>query len=448
MNPIASADGRRDACSYMPLLLWLVAFGLNLVAIAAVTGFDRLEWGTDEVEYFERAQLLWAKGRFEGLLRTPLWPGLLALLFSVTGPSVAAAKVLAALLCGLTAPGVYVLTWQLLADRRQAVIAGILTVLSPTLIYLNATINVDSFSAVGFIWTNVLLVHLIRRATIQAAGFRVRPLDWLLFGAVAAALLLVKPAFVPWLAMLLICGLYAYRRVLGPYILATSLALGAFCAVMAPWWARNYEISGGHFVPFTVAGSLSFAETNNPVIARMAPRVTIIDGRAVWTGPGSFLPQGEPMGLASEEELRGLTEYELARLLASRSQEWIIDHPGEWLLLVVKKIGFALGVWPLWIGGGKRLVAILSFLLVFALSVPGWIQFVRRPGYHRLLLLHPLCFFSIVVLFFGLRRYRAPFEPSFLIASSVAVSWLIQKWESPPTPPAGAYQTPTSGNTP
>src|SRR5947209_13414133 len=70
------------------LLLWLLALSVNLLSARYVWGFNSIEPGSDEAGYMEMAQELLNYHHFPSIYRTPVYPGALALVFSITGPSV------------------------------------------------------------------------------------------------------------------------------------------------------------------------------------------------------------------------------------------------------------------------------------------------------------------------------------------------------------------------
>src|SRR5437588_11279706 len=110
-------------------------------------------------------------------------------------------------------------------------------------------------------------------------------------------------------------------------------------------------------------------------------------------------------------------KYERAVVL-----RWIKANPSQWAILCIKKLGYAFGVWPLWQGSYSTLLANLAFGVLLVLSIPGWRAIIRRPGWHRLLLLHIASFIALAIVFFGSWRYRNPFEGRVIIAAILGAS--------------------------
>jgi hypothetical protein len=88
------------------------------------------------------------------------------------------------------------------------------------------------------------------------------------------------------------------------------------------------------------------------------------------------------LGLASSEELNDLDDASFARLLASRSLQWVLDNPGEFSVLVVKKLAYGFGVWPWLEQSLVNYTLRIIFLIVVVASIPGWIVMLRTPGWH------------------------------------------------------------------
>ena len=409
--------------------VWLpvaVSLVVNVVAIFAVSGFDRLPaTHTDEHEYVRLAEQFHDGEGLSGFRRTPLWPWMLALSWKVTGVAVWPGQLLNALFGALAVLGVQHLAgWWL--SRRAAAIAALIVAMLPTLVFLNASLYTESLTTCLFIWASVLAMAAVQRADPEDLGtFTLRPMDWAALGAVVALLNLVKPAFLLWPALLALFGAVLQRRCLPRLALAMLITTLAFCLTMTPWWVRNYRSSGGRFVPFTSAGDESLLETNNPELAAMVSHVAEVDGRKIWMGPGKYVSNWRRSGLVTIEEIEALDELDGHRLMRQRALEWIGANPGTWLGLAVKKLGYGFGVWPVWQGSWLTLVAGLPFTIIFLLSLPGFVRIARRGGRGTLLLTHPLGFLALTVMFIGSWRYRSAYEASFVIAMMVAAPlWL------------------------
>lgn len=419
---VPDVNRERVADVRFSVALFVATVTISLLATAVVTGFHAIEPG-DEQEYFALAVDLLQRHAFPSLFRTPAYPIALAAVFSLTGPSVAAGKVFNCILGGLTPLGVYRLGETML-PRRAAMLAGAITVVQPTVFFVNATLYSETLSTVAFLWTNVALVRLMRRADAGGAS-SARP--WLLAGALLGLLTLVKPQHALWLPFLILAAVWRWRASLTRAASIVALAAIGFCATMAPWWARNAWVTGGSFVPLTTSGAKTLVDANNPTIAHMQRQIVEIEGRTLWIGPGKFIHHLRDNALVDANALATMNEVQTARYFQSLALTWIRDHPAEWLILCVHKLGYAFSVWPIWQGSAAHTMLGVSFLPILLLSLPGWVVIARHPGPARILLTHVATFVLVTILFFGSWRYRNPYEGSFTLAAAVGLTRMFPR---------------------
>jgi 4-amino-4-deoxy-L-arabinose transferase-like glycosyltransferase len=275
---------------------FLVALGVfsvlfNLSVTGLVTGFSSFEPEGDEAEYFELASNLASRFQFtcekcpDLMYRTPVYPALLALVFAITGPSVAVAKVVNCCLGGLTPVALAVLG-RLLFDPVRGGLAGLLACLTPSLFSVNATLYSETLATLAFLWLNVFLVAALRQAGPDVQGhLRFVPWHWLALGAGLGLLMLIKPQFVFFLPFLALAGLWHFWNHPGFFGRLSLAVLLTFCLTMSPWWLRNALVSGGYFIPLSTSGGRTLLDGNNPAIAHMSPR--FIKFRAPTGSPGS-----------------------------------------------------------------------------------------------------------------------------------------------------------------
>jgi len=410
-----------------PLALWGASFLINMTA-AWVMGFSSYEPSGDEGEYLQLAQNLADKYQFMGkermLFRTPMYPGLLALIFKITGPAVAVAKLTNCLIGAFIPVGIFYLG-KLLFNPRVAAVAGAVAVIQPTLLAPHITLYSESLSSAAFVWVNVYLVVLVKKVDMDRQGIvKFFWPQWLGLGTSLGLLVLIKPQHMIFLPLLLLGGIWHFRQIKFHLAYPVSLTLIGFCLLLCPWWIRNAIITRGHFVPFTTSGDRTLIDANNPTIAHMSPHFKKIDtsGRKIWLGPGKHLHDLKDNELVNSNEIKHMSEIEQAAYFRQKALAWIVAHPKDWLILVVKKLCYGLGVWPLWQGSLQLLVLSSSFLIILALSIPGWLIMIKNPGIPRLLLIHLVTFMVITIIFFGSWRYRHPYEGSFILAAVLGVS--------------------------
>lgn len=318
--------------------------------------------------------------------RGPAYPGLLALLFSLTGSdSPAAVQAAQAVLHGLTSLLVFLLVAP--AGRpRTALVAQAVTALHPVLLWYTARVWTETFFT---FWVTLSLLGVV----MLGAGRGVR---WAVVAGVAAGIAsLTKGVFLPWgiLAALLLSvagGRGGARRALLVALLPVLVVL--------PWTFRNLAVTG---VPVPVHTLLGANMINGDAI------------RDHWTEhPGSSTAI-----YALAEERRnallagtGLTMADPAgdRLLLQASLDDAMARP---LLFVKRTLLNAVTFWYLSESPVKSAgLLLLQLPLLAAVAV---LARRRRPGAVAApVLLLVLYFWAAHALVNGWARYSAPLVPA------------------------------------
>jgi 4-amino-4-deoxy-L-arabinose transferase-like glycosyltransferase len=245
-------------------------------------------------------------------------------------------------------------------------------------------------------------------------------------GIALGLLVFTKPQHVFFVPFLLLSAIWFFRgapRRLAGVLVASTIG---FCLVLSPWWYHNWRETGGYFIPFTTSGDRTLVDANNPTIARLN-RLNIVGGRTVWEGAGKFLFKIEENELIDMRKFEPMDEVHRARYCRSAALGWIKSHPRDWAVLCLKKLGYAIGVWPLHQGSYGIALLNIAFGILLVLSIPGWWYMIRQPGWHRLMLLQIVTFLSLTIVFFGSWRYRNPFEGSVIIAAVLGAAILFPR---------------------
>jgi 4-amino-4-deoxy-L-arabinose transferase-like glycosyltransferase len=230
------------------------ALAVRLALVALTPGYVPIH---DDAAYARVARSLLDHGGYpahrlpDGTLqpssyRPPGWPATLTGLWALTGPSVVAARVLLAVL-GTAVCGLVVLVARRLVGNRAALVAGVLTAVSPLLLAVGTTLESETV----FI---ALLLAAVAAALRARDGGGAR---WLVAVGVLAGLAALTRTngllLVPLLAWL------AARRPAHGLVVTACAA-----ACIAPWTIRNATVTGA-FVPVsseagnTLAGTYSTA---------------------------------------------------------------------------------------------------------------------------------------------------------------------------------------------
>lgn len=365
----------------IPRRRWLV-----LLIVAGLAA--RLAWAllfpspftSDGWSYYELAERL-AQGltyqtpQGEWAVWPPGYPLLLLVFFQIVGISPWAVTAANLLLFVGTVLVVHALAFRL-AGEAAARIATLLIAVWPNLIASTGVANKEG--VVVFLLPAALLVYLVagssRSPGLTTAG---RFAAGLVLGysmLTQPAVMLVVFAFPIWELLLRV----PLPRIAGRF----ALVLLGMAVIVLPWSFRNQRVLG-QFVLVSTNGGSVFYRANNPL------------------ANGGWIAQGE-------RSLLGYDELTQDRLGYQWGKEWILENPGPFLKLAVRKqllfLGDdAMGVYdglkrglkmngPIY--AGAKLVANAYWWGIWALIL---LAVLVRPGWTR----HPLALlFALVVLYF------------------------------------------------
>jgi len=241
---------------------------------------------------------------------------MLAALYSLTGPSVLAGKVLNVLLGVAMVLGVYGLAHKTLSPLA-ARWAGLLAAVMPTLVFYSTCLGYEILLGCIFLAVCALTIGSRRGGPAGLAAAAVTGL-LLGFGALVKPICLLVPVIclVGWLA------LGARWRAL----LYAGVCLALMAAVITPWTVRNYHVFGQFVLISTNAGEVLYSANKPGATGLYQPHVKL---------PG---------------ETDELSRDRLGREAAFR---WIRQNPGDFARLAVRKTIFTWGT-------SSSIIAILS----------------------------------------------------------------------------------------
>ncbi|WP_164103760.1 hypothetical protein [Candidatus Laterigemmans baculatus] len=344
------------------------------------------------------------------VFRAPGYPLLLSPLHAPDDPrqplwsrSLGKARLLGCVL-GTLAVGLVIGLSVWLDGRGTAIIAGTLAALYPG----GVTMSVLLLSEAPFVPLMLLvlgaLVALLQSEHHPEADRR-RGRGIVLAGAagcLSGLAVLTRPSwllFLPFYFALRLVLAEQRRRELGWAIVAGT----AMAVTMAPWWVRNYRVTG-QFVPTTLqvgaslydgwhAGATGASDTGMEFSSEFAAELRREDA-AAGGGP------------------RANFEYRLNQRMAAAAVAWAREHPGEVVRLAGAKIARTWWPWPsaAELPGGA--VVRWAFALgALAIAVPGAIYAVGRRFWRSPLfpLVVPVLYFTLLhAVFVGSIRYRQP----------------------------------------
>jgi 4-amino-4-deoxy-L-arabinose transferase-like glycosyltransferase len=395
---ILDATAGRRRVRLALLIIFLVALVLRLaVAQWAAGGLHRALAG-DEPDYVTRALSL-ADGRGiadadgrPSSLRMPGLPALLAAVFSIAGPNVAAARVVMCVLGALLAPLCYLLG-SVLGGRRAGLPCAALAAVFPNWVWYSGDLMTDlPCAALGALlaW---MLVEAWRRDSLPRFALAG------LIGGVGVLFRATMLVFVPGIVLWIFLVVPGLRR----RVAATGLVCGALVCALAPWAARNTAVQG-EFVPLSTQGGIELFIANNPrATGVLAHDFALYRDELAARYPRDLFPN----------EARRSAMYERDAL------SFIRGNFGRFLRLCAVRVGEFWKVYsprvPLW----QSLLTIASF----GLALPFAALAAARRGWRR----GPEMLFVILIasqtalhaVFTSVIRYRISIEP-FVLALAVA----------------------------
>ncbi len=306
---------QRPAWQYLSAIL-LLGLLLRAAYYLLVTPFPIY---SDEIAYTTSVLRLLETGNYEvsyrgesflRAYRPPGFPFLLTPLVAAFGVERTPVFIMHLGFYAATSVTVFFLAREL-AGRRFAILSVLLLALWPGYIYNTASIR--SESAVIFLTCLTML-----------AFFKIwksrRPVYWIALAGLSAGIAaLFKPAYL-LIPLLWVIYMMTARKIALRSLPAFAAALVIMIAVIAPWTARNYMVLNA-FVPISTNSGLVFYSANNP------------------KATGGYTPtmaRDLPAEYVKDE-------VQANRLGMKWGREWILEHPVEFLRLVLSKQRILMG---------------------------------------------------------------------------------------------------------
>jgi 4-amino-4-deoxy-L-arabinose transferase-like glycosyltransferase len=401
----------RDAAiaAAVGLIVRLVYFFVNSRTNPA---FDYLIMDAMHIDQWARAIAAGDAGG-AAYFRGPLYPYLLALVYKVTGGSLAAG-ILLNHVAGAATCGLVVLLARRWFTRGVALAAGLVTALYWPLVYFEGEILVES------VFITLLVLSLWRLAVAAA---RPTLLRLIVAGACLGLAVLARPTA---LILLLVVPL-AFRcapsvRAAMPWWRSSLMAAGVCLLMLVPATIHNLRASGG-LVPVAWSGGLNFYIGNNP---ESDGRSAVIPGTAAtWMGGGD-----EALAIARQQAGRDLTAAQASSYFTARGFDFVTQRPGAAATLFLSKLYM---VWEgpersnekyvyfFWNRYGLGKAPLPGFWLVGPFALTGLVLLWPRRRELALLYAAVGAYMLALALFFVVARFRLPLAPVLIVFATCAV---------------------------
>ena len=358
--------------------------------------------------------------------QAPLYPYFLGVLYKVFGHSLAAVRILQAIVGAGSCALVGLAGYRFFSVRVGAIAGFVLAVYAPA-IFFDALIQksvLDLFFIALSLW---LIGRLVDHPRLGR--------DWCCLGLAMGGLSLTREnalvfvaVILVWVATGVVSGFNGTVPARDRAALAATFVAG-LAIVLLPVAIRNYAVGGGFYLTTSQFGP-NFFIGNNPQA----------DGTYMSLRFGRGAPEYERTDateLAEHATGQTLTPAEVSGYWTDRALAFVTGQPGAWLRLMWRKVALLFNAtemldteaqeshaewsWPLRIGGLIGHFGLLTPLAVAGLML-AWADRSRLAVLYVML----AAYAASVVMFYVFARYRLPLVPMLLLFASAGIAALPQ----------------------
>jgi hypothetical protein len=195
----------------------------------------------------------------------------------------------------------------------------------------------------------------------------------------------------------------------------TLILVPVFCLCMAPWWIRNYQVTG-RFVATTLQMGPSLYDGLSPTATGASDMTFADDFRQLERErptPGS----------------RDTYEYRVNERTKKASFDWVKENPGRVCELAVIKFFRLWNAWPNEPTFASPMIRLIVFVTYTPILIFGLIGFVItfRRGFDYAVLILPAVYLTMLhVIFVSSLRYRIPAMLCLMILAAFAMSRIFK----------------------
>lgn len=342
--------------------------------------------------------------------RAPLYPGVIALLYLVGGPHTILVRLLQCFLAAGTATLAFAIGRRVFS-QEVGLLAGVLCAFHPMVLRYVPDIQVENlltFLMTLMVWCGVRFVQKPSVGTGIALGAA---------GALGA---LVKGVLVVCPPIFAACWLFHQWRRGQRLTLVPVLAIAAtMCVVIFPWTARNYKVTGGHFVLISANAGGEFLR--GYVFAQ--PKYFLLQKTPYVDGENEA-NQMEIDLFKSKNLVWERDETETERVLSEAAKAKLKADP----LAFVRKC--VIGLFAFWYELTSRANSLLVgglALGAWALAIFGWRR-ARQQNRELWPLFQPILTLNLLyAAILALGRYSAPAIPTLMVLAAWGVFCLLDR---------------------
>ncbi len=372
-----------------------------------------------DAKYHHEWALEILSGNFWGnevFFRAPLYPYLLALLYKISGTSIAFAILFQQIIGTGTAVLVYLLARQFFVPR-VSLLAGVLAALYWPLVYFAGDLLIVTLIVFLDVLALILLVKWMRTGRTGLA---------LAAGLVLGLSAIARPNILILLPVLPL-AFYLFERggasagVSRRWLRGTLLVYAAAVCIVLPVVVRNY-IVGQDIVPIASQAGVNFYIGNNP---HSDGRTAIVPGTR-WDWWGGY---EDAIRMAETAKGRSLKPSEVSSYYFGQGFAFVFGSPDRSIPLLARKSGlFWAGgersnnkyIYFFWHESGLGKIPLPGFWLVAPLGLAGAVLLWRRRRDFWLLYLFVASYMLGVIAFFVNARFRLPIIPVLIVFAAYA----------------------------
>jgi 4-amino-4-deoxy-L-arabinose transferase-like glycosyltransferase len=348
----------------------------------------------------------------EVFFRAPLYPYLLALLYKISGSSIAFAILVQHLIGACTVMLVYF--WSREYFRTGvAVLAASFAALYWPLVYFEGELLIVTL----IVCLDALLLYLVAVAR-RRGWLRLWAVPGVIAGlsAVARPSILIFVVVMPWVMRSAVRDNWIRRLI--PFAVGVAV-------VVAPVLVRN-AIVGRDFVPIASQGGVNFYIGNNPQSNGSQAHVPGARADLYGTYQGAI-------EMAEREAGRPLKPSQVSNHYFRKGMEFILYSPGDAMALTAKKFYlFWAGaersnnkfIQFFWRKFGLGALPLPGFWLIGPLGLAGCILLWRKRRELAPLYVFLISYMVGVVIFFVNARFRLPVAPVLIVFAAYALSYI------------------------
>ncbi len=342
--------------------------------------------------------------------RAPLYPGFIGLLYFIGGPHTMLVRIAQCFFAGGTAALAFAIGRRVFS-QQVGLLAGVLCALHPMVLRYVPDIQVEAlltFFTTLMVWCGV---RFLEKPSL-GNGFAL--------GAAGALGALVKGVLVICPPLFALCWLVRQwrRGERSPSMIAPVAAIAvAMCVVILPWTARNYRVTGGHFVLISTNAGGEFLR--GYVFAQ--PKYYLLQQRPYVEGENEA-NQMEVDLFKAQGKVWEADETETESVVSKAAKQKLAADPGAFVLKAL------IGVFAFWYELTNR----TNSLLVGACALGAWalalygIRRARQQGREVWPLIVPIVSINLLyALLLALGRYSAPVIPTLMVLAAWGIACLL-----------------------